>query len=188
MKSLSGWLLVCSLLASSAWAREVAGVKIPDAATLQGEQLKLNGAGIRTRFFVKVYVGALYLAQTANAASAVLSDSGPKRISLHLLRELKAEQVSSALNEGLKANNSTGELAQLDAKIKEFTAIMNSIGSAKKGSVIDIDYLPGKGTQVSLDGEAKGTVSGEEFNRALMKVWLGDKPVEDSLKKAMLGG
>jgi Chalcone isomerase-like len=109
-------------------------------------------------------------------------------VELHLLRDLKADQVSSALNEGLLANNSAEDLAKLDAKIKDFVSIMNSIGSAKKGSVIALDYAPGSGTRVNVNGESKGTVPGEDFNRALLKVWLGDKPVDAALKKGMLGG
>jgi long-chain acyl-CoA synthetase len=65
--------------------------------------------------------------------------------------------------------------------------IFTSVGEAKSGQVIWIDYTPEEGTKVSLDGMAKGTVTGQAFNRALMRVWLGDKPVQESLKKALLG-
>ena len=104
------------------------------------------------------------------------------------MRDLKAEQVSSALNDGLVANNSAADIAKLDGKIKEFNSVLNAVGNAKKGDVINIDYLPGAGTRVSLNGDNKGTVAGEDFNRALLKVWLGGKPVDADLKKGMLGG
>jgi hypothetical protein len=181
-------MLVAALIAGSAWAVEVAGVKVPDSVTVAGKELKLNGAGVRSRLFVKIYVGALYLAQKESNAANAIGDAAAKRVALHLLRDLKAEQMSGALNEGIAANNSAAELAQLDGKIKEFTGILNGVGNAPKGARIDIDLIPGKGTQVSVNGEVKGSVAGDEFGRALLKVWLGDKPVEDSLKKAMLGG
>ncbi len=188
MRKLIAWVSVLWLIAGAALAAEVAGVKLADTVSVEGKDLKLNGAGVRTRLLFKVYVGALYLAQRETSAAGALSDAGPKRVALHVMRDLKAEQMSGALNEGLTANNSAAELAQLDAKAKEFTQLMNSIGSAKKGTVIDLDFLPGKGTQVTVDGQSKGTIAGDDFGRALLKVWLGDKPVEDSLKKAMLGG
>ncbi|MEO6022226.1 MAG: chalcone isomerase family protein [Burkholderiales bacterium] len=185
-KLLSLFLIV--LLAAPAFGLEVAGVKLDDTAKVGDASLALNGAGLRTRMFIKVYVGALYLAKKAAAGDAAISDTGAKRVSLHMLRDLKAEQISSALNEGLVANNSAADIAKLEGKIKEFTNVLNSASNAKKGDVINIDYLPGTGTRISINGDSKGTVAGEDFNRALLKVWLGDKPVDADLKKGMLGG
>ena len=54
--------------------------------------------------------------------------------------------------------------------------------------MILLDYLPGAGTRVTVSGDDKGTIPGEEFNRALLRIWLGDQPADASLKKAMLGG
>lgn len=187
MKKLIVALLAWCVLVSVGFAAEVAGVKIADSATVGGSSLALNGAGIRTRMFIKVYVGALYLAQKADSAVVALSATGAKRVSLNLLRDLKAEQVSGALQEGLAANNSAADVAKLEGKTKEFLAIINSVGNSPKGTVIDIDHVPGAGTQVSVNGAAKGTVSGDEFYGALLKVWLGDHPVDESLKKGMLG-
>lgn len=172
---------------ASTLALEVAGVKIPDSVKLENQELQLNGAGIRTRMFIKVYVGALYLVKKTNSAQAAIDDGEAKRVSMHLLRDLRAEQVASALNDGLVANNSQVELATLEPRVREFNSILISIGNAKKGDVINIDYLPGIGTRVSINGEAKGTVAGNDFNRALLKVWLGDKPVDADLKRGMIG-
>ena len=181
-------LLLFAVLTLPAYAADVAGVKIDDSAKVGDTSLALNGAGLRIRMFIKVYVGALYLVKKTNSGDAAISDAGAKRVALHLLRDLKAEQVSGALNDGLIANNSAADMTKLDAKVKDFTKILNSVGDAKKGDVINIDYLPGTGTQVSINGASKGAVAGEDFNRALLKVWLGDKPVDTDLKKGMLGG
>lgn len=180
-------LLALVFYSASTLALEVAGVKIADSVKLENQELQLNGAGIRTRMFVKVYVGALYLVQKTNSAQAAIDDGEVKRVSMHFLRDLRTEQVASALNAGLIANNSPAELANLEPKVGEFNSILSSIGNAKKGDVISIDYLPGVGTRVNINGEAKGTVAGKDFNRALLKVWLGDKPVDADLKRAMIG-
>lgn len=180
-------LLSLVFYSASTLALDLAGAKIPESVKLENQELQLNGAGIRSKMFVKVYVGALYLVKKTSAAQAAIDDGEAKRVSMHLLRDLRAEQITGALNDGLVANNSTGELANLEPRIKEFNSILSSIGNAKKGDVIDIDYLPGVGTRVSINGEARGTVAGKDFNRALLRVWLGDKPVDADLKKGMLG-
>jgi hypothetical protein len=168
-------------------AAEVSGVKIDDRVTIGGTDLLLNGAGMRTRLIIKVYVGALYLPQKANTAQAVLSKDQQRRLALHLQRDVNYEQLLETVRAGLAENNSQAELDAIKAEIDQFIAIFASVGQARQGQVVAIDYLPGTGTRIMLDGMTKGTIPGEAFNRALMKVWLGDNPVQESLKKAILG-
>ena len=189
MKSvLTGMVLGLSLAAGTAFAAEIEGVKLADKVQVGGSELALNGAGVRKRFFVRVYVGALYLQKNAGSTDAVLGDAGAKRIAMHMLREVEAEQLFSALNDGLKKNHAAGELAKLEPQVKQLEGIFNAMKSAKSGDVILLDYLPGAGTRVTARGEDKGTIAGEEFNRALLRIWLGEQPADASLKKAMLGG
>ena len=181
------WL---SLGASYAAAAEIEGVKLADKLRVSdaGPELILNGAGVRTRVFFKVYVGALYLQKKENATDAVLADAGPKRVAMHLLRDLTAEQLFSALNDGLKNNHTPEQLAKLGPQLKQLEDVFNAVKAAKDGDVILLDYLPGAGTRVTVRGDDKGTIPGEEFNRALLRIWLGNQPADASLKKAMLGG
>lgn len=183
-------VMALSLLCGAVWAAEVEGVKLADKVRLSdgGPELVLNGAGLRTRVFFRVYVGALYLQQKAGSTQAVLSDSGPKRVAMHMLRDLTAEQLFSALNDGLKNNHTPGDLAKLEPQVKQLEGIFNAVKAAKSGDSILLDYVPGTGTRVVVNGDAKGTIAGEEFNRALLRVWLGDQPADAGLKKAMLGG
>jgi len=57
----------------------------------------------------------------------------------------------------------------------------------KKGDRIVIDYLPERGTQVTVKGNLKGVIPGEDFNQALLRVWLGDEPADKGLREGMLG-
>jgi long-chain acyl-CoA synthetase len=168
-------------------AAEVNGVKIDDKVTVGGTELLLNGAGMRTRLIIRVYIGALYLPQKATTTQAVLSRDQPRRYSLHLQRDVNYEQLLEAMRAGLAENNSQADLDAIKPQVDQFAAIFASVGQAKAGQVVAIDYTPGAGTQVSLDGVSKGSIPGEPFNRALLKVWLGDNPVQESLKKALLG-
>lgn len=188
MRTLGVGLLAAQLLIASAFAAEVEGVRLDDKVQVGGADLALNGAGVRTRVFFKVYVGALYLPKKAATTDAVLGEAGAKRISMHMLRDLDAEQLLSAFNDGLKKNHKPDELAKLEPQVKQLDSIFAAVKAVKKGDVVLLDYLPGAGTRVTVRGEDKGTIAGDAFNRALLRIWLGEQPADGSLKKAMLGG
>ena len=168
-------------------ALDVAGQVIADKLKLGNADLVLNGAGIRTRAFFKVYVGALYLPERKTTAAEALASKGPKRVSLHLLRDLTAEQIGGALD-NLTDNLSDAEREAFKGRIADLKATMETVGAAKEKSVITLDFVPATGLQIALDGAQKGkTIAGEDFYRALLKIWLGDKPVDSTLKSGMLG-
>jgi hypothetical protein len=171
----------------AAAALEVAGVKVPENTSIDesGTQLVLNGAGIRKKFFIKIYVGSLYLPTKQNKVDAILADTGPKRITMHFLyKEVSAESLVDGWNEGFRGNSSTAEVKSLQERINRFNKLFRTV---KKGDVIRLDYLPDEGTQVWINGSLKGMVPGKDFNQALLKIWLGKKPADDGLKKAWLG-
>lgn len=188
MRIAAAGCLAALLLAGNSIAAEIEGVQIADRVQLGKSDLTLNGAGVRTRFIFSVYVGALYLQNKAGTTETVLRDAGAKRIAMHMLRDLDAEQLFTALNDGLNKNHTPAQLAQLAPQVKQLQAIFDAVKAAKKGDVILLDYLPGAGTRVTVRGEDKGTIAGAEFNRALLRIWLGEKPADADLKKAMLGG
>jgi long-chain acyl-CoA synthetase len=179
----TGW--VALLLAGVAQAAEVGGVKLDDKVSLGGQELVLNGAGLRTKAFFKVYVAGLYLPRKQASTGGVLGQK-PRRVQLALLRDLSSEQLLDALQSGLAANNTQAELDGMKKEQDQLAGIFGSVQEAKKGSVILLDFVDGA-THVSVNGADKGSIPGEAFNRALLKVWLGDKPVQEDLKKAMLG-
>ncbi len=167
-------------------ATEVAGVKLDDKVAVGGKDLVLNGAGIRTRAFFKVYVAGLYLPAKVTDATSALAAS-PRRVQLNLLRTLSADQLVDALNDGLKDNNSEAELAAIKPETEQLASIMRAFKEVHDKDVVTMDFVDG-GTRIGFNGETKGTIAGEAFNKALMKVWLGDRPVQADLRKAMLGG
>ena len=173
-------------LATAAQALEVGGVNLPDKASVGGSELVLNGAGIRTRVIFKVYVGSLYLPAKATTVADVLA-KGPRRIQMNLLRDLTADQLVGALVDGLKDNNTPAELTAVQAQADQLVSIMKTFGEVKEKDVVTLDFVGGA-TQIALNGTAKGSIPGEAFNRALTKVWIGEKPAQADLKTAMLGG
>ena len=176
------------LLPLSVSATEIAGVKIDDKTRVADSDLALNGAGVRTRLFFQVYAIGLYLPQKGSSPAAVLAQPGPKRIAIHMLRDVGADTFTEALADGIRENHSEAEAKALEPRIKELAAIMAEIKEAKKGMAIALDWT-GAGTQLVIQGKPAGRpITGEDFYRALLRIWLGDKPVQDDLKKALLGG
>lgn len=187
-RGIRGAVLVAAILAAaSLQAAEVAGVKVDDKIQAGGQELVLNGAGLRSKFFVKVYVGALYVGQKTTTPAAIYESPAPRRMLMRMLREMGADSLYSALEEGLRNNLTAAELAELKAQTEQLGAIMKAIGTVKEGDSIAIDFLSG-GIEVGLNGKPQGKVDGGAFGKALLKVWLGDSPADASLKKALLGG
>ena len=186
---MSRFLIVIALgafLAGVASAAEVAGVKLEDKVTVGSQELVLNGAGVRTRAVFKVYVGSLYVPAKSTTLPQVLA-KGPRRIQMNLLRNLSPDQLVDALVDGLKDNTTEAEFAAIKPQTDQLVTIMKSFGDVKEGSVVSLDFVDG-GTRVSQNGQPKGTVPGEPFNQALTRIWIGERPVQGDLKKAMLGG
>jgi len=177
-------LIAAVTFAGLASAASVAGVNVPDSATLAGQKLVLNGAGLRKKAIFKVYVGALYLPSKTNSDQAALAQTGPAKVTLKMLRDVDAGKLRDAWSEGYAANNAPGDVAKLKARIDRFNALF---GDAKEGDLIEVDFVPGTGTTVSVAGQAKGTVEGDDFAKATLRIWLGPKPPSDDLKNGMLG-
>jgi hypothetical protein len=185
-KLLAILLLAVSLPALA--ALEVAGVKFDDTTKVGAGDTVINGAGMRKKAFFKVYAVALYLPQKQTAATDVLAAKGPKRIAIVTLRDLTAEQFVDALLEALRKNHDEAAMATLQARIDQFRANMLSLGNAPEKSVVHLDWLPESGTRLTFNGAAKGSdIPGEDFYRALLKIWIGDKPAQDDLKEHLLG-
>jgi len=179
---------ICLMLTSlQARAIAIHGVEIPSTTTIPGEntQLLLNGAGIREKFFLDIYVGALYLVKATHEPDAILADTGPASIHMHFVYdEVSKEKITSGWTEGLEANLSSERMQAIRPSLESFNSLFRSVVA---GDVIYIDYLPGQGTRVRINDEVRGSVEGNDFFRDLLRIWLGANPVSKSLQRSMLG-
>jgi len=176
-------------LAAYAQPAELEGVKLAPTVQVGAATLQLNGAGVRTRAVFSVYVAALYVPQKAADAAALLAQKGPRRITLTMLRTVDADTFAEALNDGLRKNHSEAQLAGWKSQIEALNANLKAAGEAKKGDVIHLEFVPDAGTRVTVNGQVRGSaIPGEDFYAAVMRIWLGDKPVDGALKKGLLGG
>ncbi len=175
-------------LAGVAHAAEVAGVKLEDSVKVAGKELKLNGAGVRTRIVVKVYVLGLYLTDKKDTPAAVFDATGPRRFTLTMMREVTGDELGQAFLAGISANTDKAERSKFVNQLAQFGDAFVSIPQAKKGDTVTVDWVPDTGTLMYFNGKQQGEAMKDlGFYNALLKIWLGEKPVDSSLKPALLG-
>lgn len=184
MFKFAGIILLFLSLSFSAQAKKIAGVDIDDNITLAGQKLNLNGAGIRTKFVFDIYVAAFYTNKAVKSMSQV-SDDAPMRMAMHFVYdEVSKEKLVDGWNDGFEDNLSDEKLKKLKSRIDLFNSFFETV---HKGDVINLDYVPGKGTLIYINNKNKGLVAGSEFYQALLMIWLGEDPVGSGLKYALLG-
>lgn len=186
------WILIVVFLfiiplsfCGTAWSRTVKGVDFPDEIAIENHSLTLSGVGIRKKLIINVYLGALYLSKQTESYDTIITSNQPKRILMHFLyREVKPEQLVEAWNEGFQ-KNSPEALNDLRDKINTFNGWFTE--SVHKGDTITVTYLPDKGIEVMINDSVKGTISGEDFMRAVFAIWFGKYPPSNGLKEGMIG-
>jgi len=178
---------ILAAMTGSASALTVSGVDVPESADVAGDELVLNGAGLRTKYVLaNVYVAGLYLPEKSTDADAIINSDEPRRISLFMKRDLDGETFMKAFHEGLENNLDDSELQALAPQIEKLDELFGEVGSLGKGDQLDLSFADG-GTEVTLDGRSLDSVDGEAMQSALIRIWLGDEPAQDDLKAAMLG-
>ncbi len=183
--ALAGALLSLGALAAQV---DVAGVKLEDTVDVAGTKLQLNGAGIRYKAIFKVYVGALYVGKKVATPEEFFAATGPKRMSITMLRDIDSNELGKAFTKGFEENAPKGEMSKLIPGLIRMGQIFADQKKMVSGDVILMDWVPGTGLTISAKGKAQGEPFKEiEFFNALMRIWLGSNPADDKLKDALLG-
>ena len=171
------------LLSSQAFALDIAGVNVAPTVSIHQKTLTLNGAGIRKKLFVKVYVGSLYTERRVTTPAQLLADPGEKLIRMNFVyKKVEKEKIVDAFAEGL-ANNSPGVARSAEAKafLSSFTADFVA------GDTVDISLSPDGMVTVSHNGKVLRTVRSPALAQGVLLIWFGEKPADGGLKKGMLG-
>ncbi len=185
LKKLLMGLLVVFMMVSLCGAAEVAGVNVPDSIKAGQDSLLLNGAGVRTKFFMDLYVGGLYVKEKGMEAAEIVAADEPMAMRLHIISGLiTSDKMESTTREGFE-NATGGNTAPIQDEIDNFIAVFKE--KIEKNDVYDLIYVPGKGVETYKNGTYASVTKGLEFKQALFGIWLGDKPAQKSLKQEMLG-
>lgn len=168
---------------------DVEGFVYDDSQEVAGATLHLNGVGLRAVAWLKGYSAGLYMQQRTDSAATVLQDTGPKRIRLRVLLDVSPEEFVRGFDRGIQKNTSSQELAALKARMDRFDAMLRALGPIKKGDVFDLDFVPGQGLVFHRNRQVRGVaIPGTDFYAALLRIFLGQRPVDKELKEGMLGG
>jgi len=171
------------LLLSSASAAQLAGVTLSDTATVGGQELVLNGMGLREKYFIDVYVGGLYLPSRTSDSSAAIAQDTPKRLQMTFVyNKVTRDQLCESYMEGLENNVSDPGPVQ-----ERFERLCGMLTDVSKGDAITLDYVPGNGTAISHNGSALGTIEGADFMQALWSCYLGPRPPTGKFKRGLMG-
>lgn len=171
----------------SVQATEIANITLDPTIQEANQTLQLNGAGIRSKFFIDLYVGSLYTEKSEKDPSAILDGKELAAVRLNILSKfITSDKMASTVMEGFEASTG-GNVAPLQARIDEFLAVFTK-SDIQKGEVFTLVGKPGVGVVAYRNGKEAAQVKGDDFRKALFGIWLGEKPADKKLKTAMLGG
>jgi len=178
--------LMIMLRVGTVAGKECQGVTFPEQTQVQATPLTLNGLGLRqaTMLKVNVYVAALYVGQQSTDAQAILASNTPKQLVLHFVRDVESADLKKAWDEGF-AQNAKAQVPALKERIEQFKGWMADM---KSGQHMTLTHKPGAGIEVDVNSKVQGTITGDDFARALLAIWLGPKPPNPGLKSGLLGG
>jgi hypothetical protein len=166
-------------------AKEVNDIEIADSIQIAEQSLALNGAGIRSKFFLNLYVGALYLNEKSTDAEALIAADEAMTIRLYITSSLiDGEKMSEATLDGF-VKSTGGKLGPIQKEVEQLIGAFRD--AVEDNDVFDLQYVPSQGVSVIRNGEVKVVVPGLAFKKALFGIWLSDDPVQDDLKEDMLG-
>lgn len=178
-------MLSVFMMTSLCYGKEVAGIGIPESLDAGQVTLMLNGAGVRNKLIIKLYVGGLYLEQKSNDAETIITADEPMAIRLHIISSMiTSQKMEEATREGFSKSTS-GRIEPVRDQIEKFISVFKD--EIKENDIYDFIYSPGKGTDVYKNAEYHSSIEGLLFKQALFGIWLCDKPAQMSLKNDMLG-
>lgn len=171
------------LLSSHAYALDVAGVNLAPTVVVRGKTLTLNGAGIRKKFFFKVYVGALYTERRVSNLEEISSDPGEKLVRMIFVhKKVEKKKIVEAFAEGLSENAPRlSRSAEANAFLSWFTSDFVA------GDTVDIFVSPDGTLAATQNGRLLGTLRSPSLSQGVLMIWLGTRPADVDLRNAMFG-
>lgn len=186
-QALLGCAALC--LAAGTWAQTVvSGVKYDETTDLRGAKLQLNGAGTRYKAMFKVYTAGLYMAKKAGTPEEVLATTGPKRMSITMLRDIDAGELGKLFTRGVEDNMDKAAFSKLVPGLLRMSQLFSECKKLVAGDTFTIDWIPGTGTVIGVKcAQSTEPFKEPEFFNALLRIWLGPSPADWKLKDALLG-
>jgi len=164
------------------------GHRFEERVRVASRELQLNGLGVRAVFVFKAFVAALYLEERARDGAQVLSQPGAKRLQLRMLMDIGASDIKKALLDGIHKNVSEAEWAAMQDRLERFGRIIDTIGVARTGDTITLDYVPPLGLLLTVNDQPQASpIAGADIYHAMLAIFVGDDPVDTRLRSGLLG-
>lgn len=165
--------------------RTVAGETFDAKMVTSKGLIYFNGAGLREKYGIDLYVSALYLKNQTVEGPKVVHRDEAMAVSIKLVsNKVTRDRFVESVEKGFK-KSMNGDVSALRDKIDAFKAQFSD--AFKEGDKIDLIYLPDIGTQIKKNGKLLGTTKGLDFKKALFGIWFGSNPADKGLKDDMLG-
>lgn len=169
-------------------ASEIGGQSFVEHVRLDDTDLQLNGVGMRAVLWIKGYAAGLYLRAKAATPAEVLAQRGPKRIDMRMMLDVDSQEFVKAVEGGVRDNSTDAEMHALADRLQRFERVIASLGALKKGDIVHLDFMPDRGLVLTMNGTVRGEpIAGEDLYAAVLKIFLGVKPVDRALKEGLLG-
>ncbi len=183
-----------TLLLATTWATAPAaaavleGQRFEERTRLASHELQLNGLGVRAAYIFKAFVAALYLPEKTVQPRHILEQDTPRRLQLRMLMDIGSDEIKKALLRGMRKNVSDVEWVAMQLRVDQFARTIDTIGVAREGDTINLDYLPEQGLRLAVNEVPRGpAIAGADFYQALLEIFVGAHPVDTRLKKGLLG-
>ena len=152
-----------------------------------GPPLVLNGSGVRRYFLRSINDVALYVAAPVRSWEQLVALPGRKRVQVRIrVPEFSAEQFRSSWRAHFEATLAAERQREMRPRIEQFLAAFDS---ARSGDTLWFDCLPGRGLRISIRGEPRTLVEGEDFCPTVYANWLGPQAsTSQSLQAKLLAG
>ncbi|WP_108867266.1 chalcone isomerase family protein [Aquimarina aquimarini] len=180
-------LIVIALISLSSLTAQirVGNAILPYEENFEGTELKLNGAGMRQVLWIDMYAGGLYMSKRRKDPKEILEVDETMAIKLNIVSGFVTQKkMIKAVKDGF-TKSTYGNTDALDERITKFIKFFSE--PIVKNDIFDIVYVKDKGVVAFKNGKELGVIEGRDFKYALFKIWLGDKPASEGIKKGMLG-
>ena len=159
---------------------------MPDAYTVGGLSLPLNGIGVRklTVFAVRIYVAGLYLQHPSHDAQAILASPETKVLILQYLHAGSKAEVEKEYRAGEMNNCGSGGCAASDKD--DFERLVAAAPAVKVGDTSTYVISP-SGLRVLANNRDIGEYHNPDLAMRLLAGFIGSRPPSPELRSALLG-
>jgi hypothetical protein len=170
-------------VATNLYGAKIEGAYFDERYIVEDTTLVLTGTGLlRYLGFIKAYVGAFYLDENCPIDEA-LTDRA-KRIEVQYFKAIKGKDFGPATDKSIAKNIDPETFERLRPQIEYHNSLYVDV---QPGDRYSLTYIPGRGTELALNGEPRGVIEGAEFAAALFSIWIGQEPIDKTFKKQILG-